>query len=442
MSNVADTQRVGFTIIWKIENFSLVPKLSKTELIRSPSFTADNLDKTSWYLLLYPVGFSQDNRDTFLSKLHKNSGRGPNWISLDYELSILYKADSEEKPVTVRRFCCHASNAYGKPVFIAPHDIFNRREILPGDTLTVLCKMWHHEITCLEPGFSMAQTRIGTQRKSFSWQIDKFSTLQVGDKKSVIVELFYQQELLYITITLFLTGGPASGEKVQIKIEGRNQEKISPLMLGISVQNANGESTQHFQNEFILGKEHKEFWFPLILERRKLIEDKNLLLPGDVLSLKCDMKVYDVISNRIEVSAFGDSSAFDLEAVLTNTNRSLRLGKRKRHSSSNCLTHEMRHLFEEKQHADVSLRVHNETFPVHKAILAARSTVFKTMFDTDMKEKFTNPIVIDDIDTPDVYQTPYAGCCYTYTVTPSTVILIGKMLAICTWLPTNTLFLD
>ena len=39
----------------------------------------------------------------------------------------------------------------------------------------------------------------------------------------------------------------------------------------------------------------------------------------------------------------------------------------------------------------------NREFPVHRVILAARSTVFKAMFDRDMLESQTAQAVIEDI---------------------------------------------
>ena len=51
--------------------------------------------------------------------------------------------------------------------------------------------------------------------------------------------------------------------------------------------------------------------------------------------------------------------------------------------------------------SDVVLRVGDRKFPVHRAILAARSPVFRAMFTSDMKESVAEEIQIEDME-PDV----------------------------------------
>ncbi|GBN50549.1 Speckle-type POZ protein B [Araneus ventricosus] len=395
MSDIVDTQRLCFTFIWKIENFSFVPMLNGT--IESPVFTADNLYETCWCLELQPTGCYQDKKDIDF-RLRKTK-MGPKYINLDYELSILSSGDTKVKSVTESAFRFQSSNYLGRPFRISPDEIFNRGEILLGDTLTVQCKMWHHEKQCLEAGFSLARTRISAQRKSFTWKIDNFSTLEINGRKSLSVDLRPTLNLI-LTITLYTTDTPTYEEIIRIKVEGNKEEELDfIILLGISVQNVNDEAVYHSKDEFKLSKGREEWRFPLILNKKQFASNKDLLLPDDALSLKCLLIVSKgiIVLNEIEHTTYGADAALDLEAALIKTIESPCVGKEV-HSRSNSLTSDLRHLFEEKHLADVSLRVHNEAFPVHKAVLAARSSVFKTMFDTDMKEKFTNTIEIDDIE--------------------------------------------
>lgn len=55
------------------------------------------------------------------------------------------------------------------------------------------------------------------------------------------------------------------------------------------------------------------------------------------------------------------------------------------------------HMFESAAFADVIFLVEGEKIAAHKTILASRSTYFKTMFDTNMKEKITNQVEISDV---------------------------------------------
>ena len=53
--------------------------------------------------------------------------------------------------------------------------------------------------------------------------------------------------------------------------------------------------------------------------------------------------------------------------------------------------------------ADVTLVIKKKEFPAHKAILAARSTVFAAMFQHDMREAASNRVGIVEIE-PDIFQ--------------------------------------
>lgn len=60
-------------------------------------------------------------------------------------------------------------------------------------------------------------------------------------------------------------------------------------------------------------------------------------------------------------------------------------------------------LFQNDQFADLTITVGSETFRAHKAILAARSTVFAAMFQHDMQESQRNKVTIKDIQ-PKVFK--------------------------------------
>lgn len=62
---------------------------------------------------------------------------------------------------------------------------------------------------------------------------------------------------------------------------------------------------------------------------------------------------------------------------------------------------DFKELFLSQKLCDTTLNVNNETFQVHKSILAARSSVFTAMFENDMAEKNTNVInILDYICVP------------------------------------------
>jgi speckle-type POZ protein len=67
------------------------------------------------------------------------------------------------------------------------------------------------------------------------------------------------------------------------------------------------------------------------------------------------------------------------------------------------LTTQLEELFDDMSFSDVIFKVGGSEFPAHKIVLAARSEVFKAMFQHATKEKSTNHVEIEDIE-PDVFQ--------------------------------------
>lgn len=61
-------------------------------------------------------------------------------------------------------------------------------------------------------------------------------------------------------------------------------------------------------------------------------------------------------------------------------------------------------LLESEEFSDFALCVGDKVFPAHKCILAARSSVFRSMFKYNMKETQDNRVHITDMDTEVVNQ--------------------------------------
>ncbi|XP_065204308.1 speckle-type POZ protein B-like [Planococcus citri] len=67
------------------------------------------------------------------------------------------------------------------------------------------------------------------------------------------------------------------------------------------------------------------------------------------------------------------------------------------------LSRDLERIHIEEDFSDVTISVKNKNYPVHKAILAARSSVFRAMFKSNMRESQKNHITVTDIDQ-DVFQ--------------------------------------
>ena len=118
-------------------------------------------------------------------------------------------------------------------------------------------------------------------------------------------------------------------------------------------------------------------WGKNIWLKRERLNDHPDLLPDGNLTIKC------------KVTVFGP------EKILSGSDFS---------ANSNLLVHSQKQLgehlgkiFSDNQFTDVKIQCEGQAFDCHMAILAARSPVFMAMFQSDMMEKETQSVTIDDL---------------------------------------------
>lgn len=78
------------------------------------------------------------------------------------------------------------------------------------------------------------------------------------------------------------------------------------------------------------------------------------------------------------------------------------------------LSEDLRSLLKNQEFADVIISINHKEYPVHKAILAARSPVFAAMFQHNMQESETNRIDITDVEervVGEMLRYMYTGTC-------------------------------
>ncbi|OEL33336.1 BTB/POZ and MATH domain-containing protein 2 [Dichanthelium oligosanthes] len=155
------------------------------------------------------------------------------------------------------------------------------------------------------------------------------------------------------------------------------------------VDQATGESTvmasQGTPKPFFAkaGSDHGTTWGSIIMKRSEL--EASTFLRNDCLLIECDITVI-VNESRVEKAAI--RPGFEVQVPPSN------------------LSDNLKKLLEEKQGADVTFKVQDEVFPVHKIVLAMRSPVFNAeLFGTMMGEKNTGQcsIAIEDMH-PDVFR--------------------------------------
>ena len=119
------------------------------------------------------------------------------------------------------------------------------------------------------------------------------------------------------------------------------------------------------------------FWGKRNWLKRGKFNDHSDLLPYGNLILQCTVTVFG--PQRAPSGSDFDSTNSDLLV----------------HSQKQ-VCQQLGNAFFEKLFTDVRIQCEGQTFDCHKAVLAARSPVFQAMFETNMKEKETNTVTIED----------------------------------------------
>lgn len=148
-----------------------------------------------------------------------------------------------------------------------------------------------------------------------------------------------------------------------------------------SILNAKREEVKIMESQrayrFVAGK---DWGFKKFVKRDLLLDESSGLLPDDKLTIYCEV---NVVTEAKEYS--GQVSPFQSRVPTCR------------------LPDDLEELFKSQEFSDVTIHANGREFKAHKAILAARSPMFKGMFSHAMKETKYNRVDVTDVD-PDVLQ--------------------------------------
>ena len=68
-------------------------------------------------------------------------------------------------------------------------------------------------------------------------------------------------------------------------------------------------------------------------------------------------------------------------------------------SATEKLIDDLENIFDNEEHSDVTVKVKNEDFHLHRCILSGRNPYFNSMFKTEMEESDTGIVIIDDCES-------------------------------------------
>jgi len=144
-----------------------------------------------------------------------------------------------------------------------------------------------------------------------------------------------------------------------------------------SILNSKKEETKAMESQrayrFVQGK---DWGFKKFIRRDFLMDETNGLLPNDKLTFFCEVSV---VCDSVNISGQGSTVHFPV--------------------SENRLSSDFEDLYNSGSLTDIVITCGGREFNCHRAILAARSTVFRAMFEHDMEEKKNSAVNVEDVES-------------------------------------------
>jgi len=143
-----------------------------------------------------------------------------------------------------------------------------------------------------------------------------------------------------------------------------------------SILNSKKEETKAMESQrayrFVQGK---DWGFKKFIRRDFLMDEANGLLPNDKLTFFCEVSV---VCDSVNISGQGSAVNFPV--------------------SENRLSSDLGNLFMSGALSDVIVSCNGKEFNCHKVVLAARSSVFRAMFEHNMEERKNSAVKVEDVE--------------------------------------------
>ncbi|XP_065199982.1 speckle-type POZ protein B-like [Planococcus citri] len=191
-----------------------------------------------------------------------------------------------------------------------------------------------------------------------------------------------------ITLYLMLDATPELCKEVLVKCKMsvvNNEGEETNIRRDPNCVNDKGEETpirQDPSNYANLAKGSSAYYLAFIdfINGNDLLKEENSLLRGGALNIFCEIHF------------------FSKETITTECSSGKIVVELHQAPDGNDLQRGLERLFENEDFADFTVSIGDEQFRVHKAILAARSEVFASMFKHNLKEQNENCLKIIDMD--------------------------------------------
>lgn len=426
MLKMAISESESFTFTWRIENFSMCPQQCD-EYIASPTFVVDFLQKTAWQLQVYPRGNKETN---YVSCCLKRTTVGSYLqdITIRSELSLLSVNFGKDVKFDSTIGTFKTEKCLGYPQFCSLKEIFrNESGLLPNDILTVQCVLRSsaEKLKSTEL-FSMSterwdsnnpskntqcssRTRIKVTTKSFLWPIKRFYDLPHNKKLSKTIEsamedvpkfdltFSWNQETetdpcACIEMRRNISNGnmrgtePAHHSRGRIAVYSSNGEKSFFVRCHIRTVGAPKICQYQAEDEHFFQGTDDVWRFPTFINTKELMQKEYFTYTDDILYLQFDFS-FSFPGNELNIENIDESC-------------SVYCGGAEKPNARKCKNEK---LFRNGKFSDLTLRVEDREFKVHRNILGTESDVFCAMFESHMREHRDGFVDITDLE-PDTVE--------------------------------------
>ncbi|GFS58070.1 speckle-type POZ protein [Trichonephila inaurata madagascariensis] len=269
------------TYIWAVESrFAL---LSPHE-IESPAFSEKSVLKASWSLVV-----SEEN-GLILCFLKRHNDAGPRIIETFFEIALLDIGGN----VLIAESTWHAftkGECFGKCRLALIDDVYGSRnqDFVSNQALTFRCRIFTQQRGQTNVGLlCYARTRLSIEQKSFIWVIEKFSILPAGTRESKSLSKSSPVFLTYYMLS--------HGSKEYLMVVLSTSIPIR-FVFKISIMDSTGRV---FKCDMYNGSIVSDKEFP-VTDKDYLMNRNTLLLPKDVLTLRCEFVIGSGIAwDRLE----------------------------------------------------------------------------------------------------------------------------------------------
>lgn len=379
-------ESIVFTFTWTIENIDLYEEEMDAELA-SPSFQIGTIDCTELQIYLNSGEWSTKHIWPRVLKYPEKREH-----SYKAEITLL-RADGEviEHFSTCSYLFCGHAPLYENPILFSNERVLSH--FLQKKSLTIRWKV-----------YSMASGecffRTVFHQKIFRWNIDDFS-------KRPTFRKLCQFSSLYLTIDLSKLQQIPLTKVVKIEITPSNEDR---LQYGNCTLAAVEKTSNTKYIIYDYGSVDILYNKSVLIKRGLLIEPaykKNMsssweapvmlnegvckLIKNDTLILECQVTV------AIRENWNGYEPQIKREITTTPTKGNIdRRGIAE--MSPTTMQSDMLRLYEERKFCDATLNARTSSFPVHKNVLCARSSVFCAMFESDTEEGRTGVVHVLDVE--------------------------------------------